>query len=234
MPAAVDEPKRVTNLDQSGDSLNGRIPAVLSALWALRELRRALNQLTDTFPSQLVDLRRLLKRYLKDNSGLTGCVPRDLDDARDNNLARLNLTECAPDAPDTSTTPLPTYSLTVTAGAGGSVDPTGTTTHAEASEVTLTASWNDATHTFAGWGGDCSGTATTCVLTIYANKTATATFTPLARTAVPHRPTPTASAPSTKARPTTTPRSRTSPPTCSSTPTRTAATRSSAVSRSPS
>ena len=72
-----------------------------------------------------------------------------------------------------------THTLTVTAGAGGSVDPTGTTTHREASEVTLTASWNDATHTSAGWGGDCSGTATTCVLAIYANKTATATFTPL-------------------------------------------------------
>ena len=78
-------------------------------------------------------------------------------------------------------TPLRTHTLTVTAGAGGSVDPTGTTTHREGSEARLTASWNDATHTFAGWGGDCSGTATTCVLTIYANKTAMATFTPLAR-----------------------------------------------------
>ena len=74
-----------------------------------------------------------------------------------------------------------THTLTVTDGAGGSVDPTGTTTHREGSEARLTASWNDATHTFAGWGGDCSGTATTCVLTIYANKTAMATFTPLAR-----------------------------------------------------
>ena len=180
VPAAVDEPKRVTNPDLSGDSLNGSIPAVLSALSALRELRLALNQWTGTFPSQLEDLRRLLKLYLKDNSELTGCVPRDLHDARDNDLARLNLTECAPDAPDTSTTPLPTYSLTVTAGVGGSLDPAGTTTHAEASEVTLTASWSDATHTFAGWGADCSGTATTCMLTMYTGKTVTASFTALA------------------------------------------------------
>ncbi len=76
-------------------------------------------------------------------------------------------------------TPLPTHILTVTAGEGGSVEPNGTTTHREGTEVTLTAIWNDATHTFAGWSGDCSGTATTCVLTIYANKTVTAAFTPL-------------------------------------------------------
>ena len=88
-------------------------------------------------------------------------------------------------------TPLRTHTLTVTAGAGGSVDPTGTTTHREGSEARLTASWNDATHSFAGWGGHCSGTATTCVLTIYASKTATATFTPLPpnRCATPTDPT---------------------------------------------
>ena len=73
----------------------------------------------------------------------------------------------------------PTYTLTVTAGAGGSVNPVGATTHDEAAEITLTASWNDATHTFAGWGGNCSGTATTCVLEMYANASATAAFTPL-------------------------------------------------------
>ena len=43
-------------------------------------------------------------------------------------------------------------------------------------EVTLTASWNDATHTFTGWGGACTGTATTCVLTMDATKTVAATF----------------------------------------------------------
>ena len=75
----------------------------------------------------------------------------------------------------------PRVQLTGTAGAGGSVEPTGITTHAQEEPVTLTASWNDATHTFGRWSGDCSGTATTCVLTIYANKTAMATFTPLAR-----------------------------------------------------
>ena len=75
-----------------------------------------------------------------------------------------------------------TYTLTVTAGEGGSVTPEGTTTHGQGSEVALTASWNDATHTFSGWGGDCSGTSTTCVLTMDAAKTVTASYTALPAT----------------------------------------------------
>ena len=73
-----------------------------------------------------------------------------------------------------------TYTLAVTATGGGSVTPAGTTTHDEDDEVTLTASWSDATHDFEGWGGDCAGTtASTCVLTMDANKSVTAAFTAL-------------------------------------------------------
>ena len=72
------------------------------------------------------------------------------------------------------------YTLTTTAGEGGSVTPGGTTTHHEDAEVTLTASWNDATHSFTGWGGDCDGTASTCELTMDGPKTVTATFAALA------------------------------------------------------
>lgn len=76
-----------------------------------------------------------------------------------------------------------TYTLTVTVtGEGGSVEPDGTTTHIEDTEVTLTASWNDATHSFGGWGGDCSEGTSTCVLTMDAAKTVTATFTALSAT----------------------------------------------------
>ena len=73
-----------------------------------------------------------------------------------------------------------THTLTVTAGEGGSVTPGGTTTHNQGDEVALTASWNDATHSFSGWGGDCDGTATTCALTMDGAKTVTATFAALA------------------------------------------------------
>ena len=71
-----------------------------------------------------------------------------------------------------------THTLTVTAGEGGSVTP-GTSTQYEGDELTLTASWNDATHSFTSWGEDCSGTTSTCVLTIDGDKTVTATFTEL-------------------------------------------------------
>ena len=74
-----------------------------------------------------------------------------------------------------------THSLTVTATGGGSVTP-GTSTQHEGDEVTLTASWNDATHSFTGWGGACSGAATTCLLTMDAAKTVTATFAALPAT----------------------------------------------------
>ncbi len=167
-------------LQLSDNQLSGPIPTQLGDLAKLRSLYLDDNQLTGAIPTQLAGLRKLRKLELAPNSGLTGCLPRGLDDVRYNDVSQLDLTECAADAPDTPVTPLPTYTLTVTAGAGGSIDQTGTTTHAEAAEVTLTASWNDATHTFAGWGGDCSGTDTTCVLEMYADKTVTAAFTALA------------------------------------------------------
>ena len=72
-----------------------------------------------------------------------------------------------------------TYTLTVTATGDGTVTPDGTTTQYESDEVTLRASWSDATHSFDGWSGDCSGTASTCLLTMDANKSVTATFTAL-------------------------------------------------------
>ena len=70
----------------------------------------------------------------------------------------------------------PSHTLAVTASAGGTVTPGGTTTHDRHSEVTLKASWNDATHAFTGWGDDCDGTASTCALTMDADKTVTAKF----------------------------------------------------------
>ena len=75
-----------------------------------------------------------------------------------------------------------THTLTVTAGAGGSVSPSGTSTRYEGDEVTLTANWNDATHSFSGWGGACAGMTTTCVLTMDAAKTVTASFAALPAT----------------------------------------------------
>ncbi len=114
---------------------------------------------------------------------ITGCLPYWLGPGflQYGDMARLNLPDCVGVQPATPATPLPIYTLTITAGAGGEVTPSGAT-YDGAVEVTLTASWNDATHTFAGWSGDCSGSATTCTLEMYADYDVTATFTELSAT----------------------------------------------------
>ena len=166
----------------SKNQLSGAIPTQLGSLSMLTYLLLTDNQLSGAIPTQLEDLHSLRKVYLRNNGGFTGCVPRGLRDVRYHDVGQLNLPVCAYGEPDTPTTPLPTYTLTVTAGTGGSVDPAGATTHDEAAEVTLTASWSDATHTFAGWSGDCSGAATACTLELYADHSVTATFTELSAT----------------------------------------------------
>ena len=74
------------------------------------------------------------------------------------------------------------YTLTLTVNGAGIVTTAGPPTLPDpgaAFDVTLTASWSDATHEFSGWGGDCSGTASTCVLTIDGDKSVTAEITEL-------------------------------------------------------
>ena len=75
-------------------------------------------------------------------------------------------------------TAIPNYTLTITnAGTGsGSVssNPTGPSFSA-GTQVTLTATPN-ANSVFSGWSGACSGTATTCQVTMNSDLTATATF----------------------------------------------------------
>ena len=73
-----------------------------------------------------------------------------------------------------------TYSVTVSATEGGTVAPTGTTSYTEPTTVSLTAAWNDATHSFSGWSGDCVGTTSTCELEVDNDLSVTATFTALA------------------------------------------------------
>jgi hypothetical protein len=75
--------------------------------------------------------------------------------------------------------------LTVTVAGTGTVTstPAGISAPTDSSEayahgtmVTLTAAWNSTSHDFA-WGGACSGTATTCVVTMDQARSVTATFT---------------------------------------------------------
>jgi hypothetical protein len=113
-------------------------------------------------------------------NGVNGCggSPFDIDQR---NVTRPQGSNC-----DMGAYELQNFTLTVTrAGTGsGSVtsSPAGISCGADCSEsydystvVTLTAT-ADTGSTFAGWSGDCSGTGT-CVVTMSAAKSVTATFT---------------------------------------------------------
>ncbi len=167
-------------LHLAGNQLSGPIPTQLGDLVMLDNLRLEHNRLSGPLPTQLSNLSELSRIYVKGNSGITGCVPAALGNVRTNDLANLSLPTCAADAPDTPETPLPAYTLTVTSGDGGAVDPPGASTHTEGVPVVVTASWNDATHSFAGWSGACSGSDTACTVELYVAASVAAAFTALA------------------------------------------------------
>ena len=127
-------------LHLAGNQLSGPIPTQLGDLVMLDNLRLEHNRLSGPLPTQLSNLSELSRIYVKGNSGITGCVPAALRNVRTNDLANLSLPTCAADAPDTPETPLPAYTLTVTAGDGGAVDPPGASTHTEGVPVVVTAS----------------------------------------------------------------------------------------------
>ena len=71
------------------------------------------------------------------------------------------------------------HTLSLTVEGVGAVTSAGPPTLPEPDadfDVTLTATWSDATHEFVGWGGDCGGTSPKCELTIDGDKKVTAEF----------------------------------------------------------
>lgn len=85
--------------------------------------------------------------------------------------------------PEPTPTPTPTsYLLTAAVSGGGTVSGTGincgtdcTESFTSGTSVTLTARANTG-YTFAGWSGVCTGTSTTCVVSMTAARTASASF----------------------------------------------------------
>jgi len=70
----------------------------------------------------------------------------------------------------------PTYSLIITAGNGGTTDPSpGTYTYDEGTVVTIRAIPNSG-YTFSGWSGDASGTTNPITITMDSDKSITAIF----------------------------------------------------------
>ena len=67
-------PSRVTELDLSGESLSGSIPAELGKLLELTHLDLSSNSLAGEIPRELGELSNLTELRLSGNS-LTGCIP---------------------------------------------------------------------------------------------------------------------------------------------------------------
>ncbi len=167
IPAELGDLVKLRHLSLHDNQLTGTVPAELGGLSELQALYLENNRLSGAIPETLAEsgLRTL---YVGGNSGLAGCIPVGLRDVVSSDLDRQELDYCAAG-----------YMLTAKRTGVGSVSPGGTTTYTEGVEVTLTASWEAAAHDFAGWGGDCSGTAPTCTLTMDADKDVTAVFTAL-------------------------------------------------------
>ena len=91
-------PQRVTKIRLWNESLNGRIPAVLSRLTGLKALYLAFNQLTGTIPAELGTMTGLTHLGLMNNR-LTGQIPtelRNLFDLRQFALQNNRLTGTIP------------------------------------------------------------------------------------------------------------------------------------------
>ena len=155
---------RLTNLRQLNlrdNDLSGVIPTQLGGLPELYLVRLNGNQLSGAIPTQLGDLPYLVTLYLAGEGSYTGCLHANLVPRAEQRHRRAG--------------PEPVRGATEPATRGGAAGQLHADNHrrrrrrslaqrgddagAGQSEVSITASWNDATHTFAGWSGDCSGSA---------------------------------------------------------------------------
>ena len=165
IPPELGELSNLTTLNLRDNPLGGGIPVELGKLANLGALYLESTQLTGSIPASLGDVNLWLLR-LSGNAGLSGCVPASLQGIN-NDLASLELSFC------TTTT---THTLTTSVTGNGRISPLpGSYSYLSGTSVTVTAT-ADGGYRVASWGGNCSGTATTCDLTMDANRTASVTF----------------------------------------------------------
>ena len=170
IPAELGNLSNLTRLSLRNNPLGGGIPVELGSLSNLDTLSLENSHLTGGIPASLGDLSELFSLGLSRNTMLSGCIPASLRGLTLSDLGSLGLDYC------TTTT---TYALTTSAEGNGRISPLpGTYSYLSGESVTVTAT-PDVGHEITSWGGACSGTASTCVLTMDAAKTASVTFEPL-------------------------------------------------------
>ena len=152
IPGELGQLGEMTNLALGQNKLTGAIPAELAKMAKLGSLYLRYNQLTGTLPEGLgtsdalwlvsVDQNRLTGALPASLSGLSvlwasgnkwSCAPPALLKVQNNDLAGLNLSECA----EATATRTPTPSATATATPTGTPAPTATATPGESEPPSL-------------------------------------------------------------------------------------------------
>ena len=163
---------RLDYLDLSANQLTGPIPPVRNDRADMYGIRLHGNQLSGTLPVGLGELGLSLLQL--GGNQFTGCIPQGLRDATTHDLDGLGLSDCA-----TTTT----YKLHISSGPNGSISPPpGHYLYLDGTSVTVQVT-PAAGYRVALWDGDCQSaiTATTCMLTMDADKTAHIVFKPQVR-----------------------------------------------------
>ena len=97
IPTEIGTMSELEYLRLSDNQFSGEIPAELGNLSNLKVLLLRGNQLIGQIPSRLGDLADTLRTLLiADNDGLTGCIPRPLQDVSDNDFGDSHLSICTP------------------------------------------------------------------------------------------------------------------------------------------
>ena len=159
-------------VDLSGNQLTGSIPPIRNDRSDMQGIRLHDNQLSGTLPVGLGELDLTILEL--SGNQFTGCIPQGLRDATVHDLDDLGLSDC---------TTTSTYSLAISAGPNGSISPPpGHYLYLGGTSVTVQVT-PAAGYRVALWDGDCLSaiTATTCTLTMDADKTAHIVFKPRVR-----------------------------------------------------
>jgi uncharacterized repeat protein (TIGR02543 family) len=171
----------LTSLDLSSNQLSSNIPD-FSALPNLEYLSLSTNQLSGTIPN-FSALPNLTSLDLFSNQ-LSGSIPdfsalpnlEQLNIHSNNQLCKDKNTNYAKWQTKVNQYPNCSHNLSTSSGNGGTVSPSPNKDSYNDGEIVELTATPEQCYKFTGWSGDCSGTSSTCELTMNSDKSVTANF----------------------------------------------------------